>query len=239
MGLLDNKAIIVCGGAGVVGVEIATFFGERGYSAILLDKNSNKLAEVTGVLEKKHISATGITVDLTSKEQMEKAARDLAGATEQIAILVNAAALKVVQRGGANWQEGAEAVLRGSRNSIYYFSDLLEDASIVNMLPFPEKGTSSGASLYSSLKTGIASLTAVSARKLSGKSVRVNAIVPGFFREIEESMDKELLKSLKEKIPAQRLGSISELAELVLFLSSKSGKYINGAQIPIDGGFFS
>lgn len=87
---------------------------------------------------------------------------------------------------------------------------------------------------YSVSKAGLSALTRELAFELAESGVRVNAVSPG---EISTSIlspgTDELVQSA---VPMKRLGSPDEVAEVVLFLCSDKSSYVNGAEIPINGG---
>ncbi len=96
-------------------------------------------------------------------------------------------------------------------------------------------------SSYSSSKFGIRGLTKSSALDLASKNILVNSISPGF---VETKLTRTILKKsgiakIKKEIPVNRLGKVSEIAYLTLFLASDYNTYITGQDILIDGGFTS
>ncbi|MEL7254774.1 MAG: SDR family oxidoreductase [Pseudomonadota bacterium] len=87
---------------------------------------------------------------------------------------------------------------------------------------------------YAVSKAGLSALTRELAFELADSGVRVNAVSPG---EIATSILSPGTDELVEKlVPMKRLGSPKEVAEVVTFLCSQRSSYINGAEIPINGG---
>jgi NAD(P)-dependent dehydrogenase (short-subunit alcohol dehydrogenase family) len=77
-------------------------------------------------------------------------------------------------------------------------------------------------------------LTRELAHELGPKGIRVNAVSPG---EIETSiLSPGTDEVVRCDVPMQRLGYPDEVAEVVMFLCSKGASYVNGAEIPINGG---
>ena len=103
-------------------------------------------------------------------------------------------------------------------------------SSIAGLTAYP-------AAAYSASKWGLRGLTKVAALELA-PAIRVNSIHPGL---IETPMLSDAPKVLKdafcEVIPAGRGGRPEEVADLVLFLCSDGSRYVNGAEIAVDGGF--
>jgi NAD(P)-dependent dehydrogenase (short-subunit alcohol dehydrogenase family) len=92
---------------------------------------------------------------------------------------------------------------------------------------------------YSASKAAIHMLSRDLAGDLADRNITVNAVLPGYFptnmtahMRNEEAVDPALLA----KIPMRRLGRPEEIAGLIVFLSSRAGSYVTGAEIPVDGG---
>ena len=87
---------------------------------------------------------------------------------------------------------------------------------------------------YAVSKAGLSALTRELAYELAESGVRVNAVSPG---EIATSiLSPGTDRIVQEQVPMKRMGSPEEVAEVVTFLCSDSASYVNGAEIPINGG---
>ena len=87
---------------------------------------------------------------------------------------------------------------------------------------------------YAVSKAGLSALTRELAFELAGRNVRVNAVSPG---EIATSILSPGTEEMVERdVPMKRLGNPQEVAEVVSFLCSSKSSYVNGAEIPINGG---
>ncbi len=94
-----------------------------------------------------------------------------------------------------------------------------------------------GVSVYSATKAALEGLTRSLARELGPKSIRVNAVAPGFF---ESDMVKGLSAKQKESIirrtPLNRLPEVADVVDAVMFLTSDQAASITGQTIAVDGG---
>jgi len=87
---------------------------------------------------------------------------------------------------------------------------------------------------YAISKAGLSALTRELAHELASKGVTVNAVSPG---EIATTiLSPGTGDIISRNVPMQRLGDPGEVADVVLFLCSKHSSYVNGAEIPINGG---
>lgn len=87
---------------------------------------------------------------------------------------------------------------------------------------------------YSTSKAALLALTREMAHEFGSQGVRVNAITPG---EIDtDILSPDTLSIVSKCVPLRRLGSPEEVAEVIYFLCSDASAYMNGSEIPIDGG---
>lgn len=92
---------------------------------------------------------------------------------------------------------------------------------------------------YAASKAALHMLTRDLAGDLAARNITVNAVIPGYFpTKMTAHMrdDDEVDSALLAHIPLKRLGRPDDIAGLVIFLCSRAGSYITGAQIPVDGG---
>jgi 2-deoxy-D-gluconate 3-dehydrogenase len=95
---------------------------------------------------------------------------------------------------------------------------------------------------YTASKSGIAGLTRLLANEWAAKGVNVNAIAPGYMVTDNTTQLREDPKRSAEilsRIPAGRWGEPSDLGGAAVFLASRASDYVNGAIIPVDGGWLA
>jgi len=75
------------------------------------------------------------------------------------------------------------------------------------------------------------------AQELGARSVRCNAIAPGFIEtDMTAGLPEEVKKSWAEKIPLKRAGTVEDVANVAVFLASDMAGYVTGQVIPVCGG---
>lgn len=95
---------------------------------------------------------------------------------------------------------------------------------------------------YTASKSGIAGITRLLANEWGGKGVNVNAIAPGYMVTDNTAplrADAERSKAILDRIPAGRWGEASDLGGAAVFLASRASDYVNGAILPVDGGWLA
>ncbi len=95
---------------------------------------------------------------------------------------------------------------------------------------------------YTASKSGIAGITRLLACEWAGKGVNINAIAPGYMTtDNTEALraDQKRNAEILARIPAGRWGEASDLGGAAVFLASGASDYVNGAIIPVDGGWLA
>ena len=95
---------------------------------------------------------------------------------------------------------------------------------------------------YAASKGGVAQLTKALSNEWAGKNININALAPGYMATALNTAimnDPVRSKEILDRIPARRWGQPGDMKGAVIFLASGASDYLNGAIIPVDGGFLS
>ena len=140
----------------------------------------------------------------------------------------------------ADWDDVIRVNLRGAfLMSRAFLRGMMKarEGSIVNVSSVVALLGQAGQVNYAASKAGLLGLTRALTRELAPRNIRVNAIVPGF---IETDMTRDLSPEVRDdyasRIPMNRMGMPSDVADAVAFLLGDSSTYITGVVLPIDGG---
>ena len=95
---------------------------------------------------------------------------------------------------------------------------------------------------YTASKSGIAGISRLLANEWANRNINVNAIAPGYMATDNTAQlraDEERSAQILGRIPAGRWGMASDLGGAAVFLASTASDYVNGAIIPVDGGWLA
>ncbi|MGB3183600.1 MAG: beta-ketoacyl-ACP reductase [Cyclobacteriaceae bacterium] len=245
---LEDKVAIVTGGANGIGKATSRRFAEEGATVIIWDLDEEKGAELAEALT----SSTGAKVSFhkvntTQFEEVEKAAAAAIEKHGQIDILINNAGItrdaSLKKMTPEVWQQVIDVNLTGVFNCTQVISRYMTEKGygrIVSASSVVGLYGNFGQTNYVATKAGVVGMTKVWARELGRKGVTANAVAPGFIEtEMTKKIPAEVLEKIEAKIPTGKMGSVDDIANAYVFLSSDEARYINGAVISVDGGVIS
>lgn len=259
---VKDKIILISGSTGVLGNQITQYLAKAGAQVIVLGRNPNKVKELVTTITNNGGKATALMADVTNKEVLETASKQVEDQFGKIDVLINAAGgnmpgaivtpdQKITDLEIEEVKKVMELNYLGTLLPIQVFTPLLlknPQASIINISSMAASRPLTRVMGYASAKAAIDNLTkwlSVEYCQKYGKNYRVNAIAPGFFlteqnRALLTKEDGGLTDRGNQIIshtPMDRFGKPEDLFGAVGFLSSDASKFVTGTIIPIDGGF--
>ena len=141
-------------------------------------------------------------------------------------------------------REDWDAVLRINLTGTFLVSQVVSSdmirkraGSIINLSSIVGVKGQAGQVNYAASKAGLIGYTKSLAKETAGRGVRVNAVAPGFIlTEMTDVIPEDAKKTWLEAIPMKRAGSVTEVANAVVFLASDLSEYITAQVIGVDGG---
>jgi NAD(P)-dependent dehydrogenase (short-subunit alcohol dehydrogenase family) len=240
---LENKIALITGGASGIGAATARELSRAGARVIIADLNLAAGQALAAELE----NAVAVAMDVTNSASIAQAL----SVTTNLDILVNCAGIGLVGDILKTAEEDFDRVMRVNVNSIFLVTKaalpmLLESRGcIVNIGSVAGSVGVKQRFAYCASKGAVQAMTRQIAVDYP-KELRVNCIAPGTvqspfvegYLEKYHSHEKEKVRAeLVARQPIGRLGTPEDIASLVRFLCSKEAEFINGAVIPIDGGW--
>ena len=248
---LTGKVALVTGGAQGLGRMIAEGLLDAGAKVVITSRKP-EVCEAAAAEMASRGTCIALASDLSSAEAaVDLADRFRAAAGEKLHILVNNAG----KTWGAPLDEFPDKAWPGVmmvnvQAPFTLIRELLgalaaagtpdDPARIINIGSVAGlKPARLSAYSYSASKAAIHMLSRDLAGELATRNINVNALIPGFFPtkmtahvRQEDEVDPQVLA----QIPMRRLGRADEIAGSVIYLASRAGAYVTGAQIPVDGG---
>ena len=239
-----NKVVLITGGSSGIGKETVYKFAKNGYDVIF---TYNKSKETSKTIEKDikssyNVNIYSIKCDISMENDVKSLANFVKDKTNKIDVLVNNAGIAIdnlfEEKTVEEFKKVIDTNLIGTFSVIKYLGNLINDGgSIINISSTNAIDSYYIESIdYDASKIGIISLTHNLAKYYAPK-IRVNCICPGW---VDTLMNKDLSKEQKDsenkKILLNRFAKASEIANVIYFIASDEGSYINDAIIKVDGG---
>lgn len=243
-GLADRVALVTGAGSGI-GRSVARMLAAEGALVYCSDIRRDAAEETAKTAD--HMTA--VVLDVGDRRSIEAAVAAVLAAKGHIDVLVTCAGLlkigPVMQMEQDDWEQVERVNLRGVLHSIHAVATPMVQRGrgrIINIASVSafRGGGSLGNVLYGATKAGVAALTMGFARELGPRGITVNAVAPAVtVTPMTESRLDEEAVSIVRRIPLGRLGNPEDTAALTTFLASDRAAFINGAVIPVDGGFLT
>lgn len=238
---LKDRVAAVTGGAEGIGKAIAKGLAAEGCAIWILDRNDSAAQSTAAA-----IGAKAATVDVSDAAAVAQVFQNLG----RLDILVNAAGVLstglVADLPVTEWQRVSEVNIAGVLYCVKAAMPTLRKqhyGRIINLASVSalRGGGSIGNTLYGATKAGVVALTMGLARELGGDGITVNAIAPAVADTAmtHAALTDEARQKILARIPLGRLASLSDIADLAVFLASDRAGFINGAVIPVDGGILT
>lgn len=245
MKLLEGKTALVTGGARGIGKAIALAFAQHGANVAFSDLKYDEAAQaLEKELEAFGIKAKGFASDASNLAASEKLADDVAAEFGRIDILVNNAGITRDTLLMRMTEEQWDLVIQVNLKSVFNLTKAVQkymlkqrSGSIINMSSVVGLGGNAGQANYAASKAGMIGFTKSVAQELGPRSIRCNAIAPGFIEtDMTAGLPEDVKKGWAEKIPLRRAGSAGDVANACIFLGSDLSAYITGQVLPVCGG---
>jgi len=246
---LDGKVALVTGADKGLGQGLAVALAEAGADVVGLNRSGSGEtgAMIRGLGRRYH--ALIYDLQTTNADALRSIVDEAAKQSGQLEILVNNAG--TIRRGPAldfsetDWDD----VIQVNLKSAFFLSQAAarimakngagKIVNIASMLSF--QGGINVIS-YAAAKSALAGITRGLANEWAGHNINVNAIAPGYMATDNTAIlrsDPDRAPAILDRIPAGRWGTPDDLKGAVVFLASPASDYMNGAIVPVDGGWLA
>ena len=246
---LKNRVAVVTGASSGLGLQMARGFAEQGADLVIMARRMDRLEAIAADFRAKGTRCLPIRCDVTSTEDVNKAAEAVIKEYGKVDILVNnAGAAKnagVLDLADEDWTFTMDADLTSVFKVTRAFANHMVEKKygrIINIASiYGQVGnTAMDTVAYHSSKGGVINFTRAVAAELAKYNITCNTISPGYF-ETELTIDTlttdAFTQFMKVSVPMGRYGHDGELNPAAIFLASDEASYITGQNIKVDGGY--
>ena len=249
---LRNKKAIVCGSTQGIGKSIAEELALEGVSLTLIARNQNALKEVTSSLDvslgQKH---DFLFVDFSANNFSER----INSLTQDYDILINntggPASGPITDAQPVDFENAFKMHLLNNQILVKKVVEGMKRNSfgrIINIISTSVKAPIPGLGVSNTIRAAVANWAKTLSLELGIYGITVNNVLPGFTNtnrlnslinkkaEVQGKSVDEVASQMKKSVPMNRFGNSNEVANAVVFLSSIKASYINGINLPVDGG---
>jgi meso-butanediol dehydrogenase/(S,S)-butanediol dehydrogenase/diacetyl reductase len=242
----EEKVAIVTGAGSGIGEATARRLSREGASVVLVGRTERKLVRVAANLPQDRTLVS--IADVSEQAAVEMMVADTITRFGRIDILVNNAGAAptgpFLEASIEDWRAvmatDVDGVLFCTRAALPH---LLESKGcIVNVSSVSGLGGDWNMSFYNAAKGAVSNLTRSLALELGPQGVRVNAVNPSLtFTDLTKDMkaDKALMARFADRIPLGRGAEPAEVADVIAFLVSNDARFVNGVNLPVDGGLMA
>lgn len=248
---LEGKRALVCGASQGIGAAIAQLYAEAGATVILLARDGAKLEKIRAGLPGKGHEI--LSCDLANAAAFDAALKTIAGL--RIDILVNNTA---GPKGGALTEAPELEFIGAFQMHLLAAHKLVQTVlphmkqnnfgRVINILSTSVKAPIANLGVSNTIRGAVAQWGKTLANEVGRHNITVNNILPGYTRtdrfdqlrklnaEKTKTDEATVEKQWEAAIPLGRIGEPREIAGAALFLASPAGGYVNGINLPVDGG---
>ncbi len=243
MTLLKGKVAVITGGTRGIGRGLVERFHSAGAQVVFSYRSSEEKAnQIIDKLGGKDI--IGVKSDASKMEDAQELIKKANETFGRIDVLINNAGITKDNLMLRMTEEQWDDVMTVNLKSVFNLTKSVlrtmlkqRSGSIINMSSVVGVFGNAGQANYAASKAGVIGFTKSIAKEVGSRGIRCNAITPGF---IETEMTDELSEDVKNQysanIPLGSFGSVDDVAEACLYLSSDGSRYVTGQVLSVCGG---
>jgi 3-oxoacyl-[acyl-carrier protein] reductase len=243
--LLKGKVAIITGASRGIGESIAkSFISQGAIVAFTYRSSEGKAKELEKTLTADGGTAKGFESDASKMEDAENLVKEVLELYGRIDIVVNNAGITddtlLMRMSEDQW----DRVINVNLKSCFILTKAVlrtmlkaRSGSIINISSVVGVQGNAGQANYAASKAGILGFTKSVALELGSRSIRCNAIAPGFIEtEMTAKLDEDTVQGWRDAIPLKRGGTPEDVANACIFLASDMSSYVTGQTLNVCGG---
>jgi len=246
-GRLEGKIALISGGASGLGAAEAALFALEGASVVIGDVQLAQGQAVADAIVRDGGRAAFTPLDVTDADSWHAVVRFTVDRFGGLTTLVNNAG--IFRMGGVltttpqMWSDVIAVNQTGPLLGMQAAAPALlaaRGAAIVNISSIYAVAPSPDALSYHASKSALLMMSRAAALEFARKGIRVNTILPGRIdTPISGSIAPDQLAAVNSRIPMGWTGEAIDIAHGVLYFASDDARYVTGAELIIDGGWYA
>lgn len=240
-----EKIVVVTGANSGIGYAQAQAFLTQGAQVYGLDLRTEQMES----LNKEFSKFAYFKADVCKPQRLKEVVDAVLQEVGKIDVLLNTAGiLDDYLPTLLTTEELWDRVMETNVKSVYQMTNLVlpymierGEGAIINMASIAGLVAGGGGAAYTAAKHAIVGFTKQTALDYAKDQIHINAVAPGAIRTPMNQKDfegeGEMAKWVAEETPVKRWAEPEEVAQLTLFLASNASRYLQGAIVPIDGGW--
>lgn len=244
----QRRVAAITGGGSGLGEATAYRLSTDGFDVAVLDIDEKKAEAVARAVSDRKGSALPICVDVTNSDSVEEAFAAIEAWRKPPDVVVNSAGIMRIASLVACALADFRSVMDVNVTGTFLCAQRAAKGMlaqrygrIVNLSSISAARAGIGRIAYGTSKGAVTSLTRQLAMELGGAGITANCVAPGPISTAmtQEYYTAETRQAFEAMIPARRLGTASDVAHAISFLSSEDAAYINGIMLAVDGGYLA
>ncbi|MDQ0257431.1 3-oxoacyl-[acyl-carrier protein] reductase [Evansella vedderi] len=241
---MENRVVLITGGAGGIGAAAAHLFAEKGASVVVADYVEEAGKTAVETLPEVADGHLFVQVDVSDSSSVKAMVEKVVEHFGKIDVLINNAGITRDAMLRKMTEEDWHRVINVNLNGVYYCTRevaplMIEEGSgvIINTSSVVGVHGNIGQTNYAATKSAVIGMTKTWAKELGPKGIRVNAVAPGFINtNMVATVPEKVIGQLVEKVPLRRLGKAEDVGKAYVYLASDDASYINGTVLEVTGG---
>ena len=251
MGKLEGKVAIVTGAGRGIGQMIAKTLAAEGAKVAVVDLKPEWCEETVALVKAAGTDAIGLGCNVAVSAEVDACVKAVIAKFGTVDIMVNNAGITkdglLMRMSDEDW----DAVLNVNLKGTFLFTRAVSrpmmknkaadgsqaGGAIINIASVVGIMGNAGQANYTASKGGVIALTKTTAKELGSRTVRCNAVAPGFIQsKMTDVLPEDVKKAYMDTIPLKRFGTVEDIAKCVAFLAGPDAAYITGQIVSVNGG---